>query len=66
VLLSLGSLGFNSLLKIEPARVEGSDPKLDKIRLQPGFKIEHLLSPSDENRGSWVSMTFDDKGRMIC
>ena len=66
VLLSLGSLGFNSLFKIEPAYVEGTDPKLDKIRLQPGFKIEHLLSPSDENRGSWVSMTFDDKGRMIC
>jgi putative heme-binding domain-containing protein len=66
VLLSLGSLGFNGLFKIEPAHVEGTDPKLDKIRLQPGFKIEHLLSPSDENRGSWVSMTFDDKGRMIC
>jgi len=66
VLLSLGSLGFNRLFKIEPAHVEGADSKLDKIRLQPGFKIEHLLSPSDENIGSWVSMTFDDKGRMIC
>ena len=66
VLLSLGSLGFNQLFKIEPAHVEGADSKLDKIRLQPGFKIEHLLSPSDENIGSWVSMTFDDKGRMIC
>jgi hypothetical protein len=66
VLLSLGSLGFNGLFKIEPAHVEGTDPKLDKIRLQPGFKIEHLISPSDENMGSWVSMTFDDKGRMIC
>jgi len=66
VLLSLGSLGFNSLFKIEPAHVEGADSKLDKIRLQPGFKIEHLISPSDEKMGSWVSMTFDDKGRMIC
>lgn len=64
--VGLGSAGYNSLFKIEPAHVEGANPKLDKIRLQPGFKIEHLISPSDENMGSWVSMTFDDKGRMIC
>jgi putative heme-binding domain-containing protein len=64
--VGLGSAGYNSLFKIEPAHVEGANPKLDKIRLQPGFKIEHLISPSDEKMGSWVSMTFDDKGRMIC
>jgi putative heme-binding domain-containing protein len=64
--VGLGSAGYNNLFKIEPAHVEGVNPKLDKIRLQPGFKIEHLISPSDENIGSWVSMTFDDKGRMIC
>jgi len=64
--VGLGSAGYNSLFTIEPAHVEGANPKLDKIRLQPGFKIEHLISPSDENMGSWVSMTFDDKGRMIC
>ena len=64
--VGLGSAGYNSLFKIEPAHVEGANPKLDKIRLQPGFKIEHIISPTDENIGSWVSMTFDDKGRMIC
>ena len=64
--VGLGSAGYNRLFKIEPAHVEGANPKLDKIRLQPGFKIEHIISPTDENIGSWVSMTFDDKGRMIC
>ena len=40
-------------------------PKLDKLKLQSGFRAEHLYSPSDSNRGSWVAMTFDDRGRLI-
>lgn len=40
-------------------------PKLEKLRLQDGFKAEHLYSPSENEMGSWVSMTFDDKGRLI-
>lgn len=39
--------------------------KIDKLKLLPGFKAEHLYSPSENGQGSWVSMTFDDKGRMI-
>ncbi|HNT50640.1 MAG TPA: c-type cytochrome [Cyclobacteriaceae bacterium] len=41
------------------------NPKLDKLKLLPGFKAEHLYSPGDQNQGSWVAMTFDNKGRMI-
>lgn len=41
------------------------NPKLDKLKLLPGFKAEHLYSPSENKQGSWVSMTFDNKGRMI-
>ncbi|HEY0108937.1 MAG TPA: heme-binding protein, partial [Fibrella sp.] len=41
------------------------DPKVDKLKLQPGFKAEHLYSPSENKQGSWVAMAFDDKGRMI-
>ena len=41
------------------------NPKIAKLKLQPGFKAEHLYSPSESKEGSWVSMTFDDKGRMI-
>ncbi|XOV95337.1 MAG: c-type cytochrome [Bacteroidota bacterium] len=40
-------------------------PKIQKLKLQPGFAGEHLFSPSDHDMGSWVSMAFDDKGRLI-
>jgi len=40
-------------------------PKTEKITLPEGFAIDHIYSPSDNEKGSWVSMTFDDKGRMI-
>ena len=49
----------------ENARQGAENPKADKLKLLPGFKAEHLYSPSENNQGSWVSMTFDDKGRMI-
>ncbi|MGB7528136.1 c-type cytochrome [Sphingobacterium cellulitidis] len=45
--------------------VKEPNPKTDKIVLPEGFEIEHIYSPSDDKKGSWVSMTFDDKGRMI-
>jgi putative heme-binding domain-containing protein len=48
-----------------PALQESSDPKVKKLKLLPGFKAEHLYSPSENKMGSWVSMAFDDKGRMI-
>ena len=51
--------GANSL------RTGADDPKVDKLKLLPGFKADHLYSPSENDQGSWVSMTFDDKGRMI-
>lgn len=45
--------------------VTAGNPKIDKLKLPVGFKAEHLYSPGDNNQGSWVAMTFDDKGRMI-
>ncbi|GAB3492497.1 hypothetical protein GCM10027341_06690 [Spirosoma knui] len=48
-----------------PETIGADDSKADKLKLQPGFKAEHLYSPSENGQGSWVSMTFDDKGRMI-
>ena len=39
--------------------------KLAKLKLQPGFKAEHLYSPSQNNQGSWVAMTLDHKNRLI-
>ena len=44
---------------------ESQDPKIAKLKLQQGFKAEHLYSPAENEQGSWVAMTFDDKGRLI-
>ncbi|MEO5890890.1 MAG: c-type cytochrome [Ferruginibacter sp.] len=41
------------------------DPKIDKLKLPTGFHAEHLYSPGENDQGSWVAMTFDNKGRMI-
>ncbi|MFO0469389.1 MAG: hypothetical protein ACK5ZX_08795, partial [Bacteroidota bacterium] len=41
------------------------DPEVVNIKVPEGFAAEHLYRPSDNQRGSWVSMCFDDKGRMI-
>jgi len=42
-----------------------ANPKIDKLKLLPGFQAEHLYSPAEHDQGSWVAMTFDNKGRMI-
>lgn len=39
---------------------------VDKIKIAKGFKVELLYSVPKAQEGSWVSMTQDDKGRMIC
>src|SRR5690606_38129799 len=40
-------------------------PKEEKITVPSDFVVEHLYSPSENEKGSWVSMTFDNKGRLI-
>ena len=42
-----------------------ADPEVGKLKLPTGFKAEHIYNPSKDSAGSWVSMTFDDKGRLI-
>ncbi len=49
----------------EVAEQPSLGPKLDKLKLQADFRAEHLYSPSDNEMGSWVAMTFDDRGRLI-
>ncbi|SEW51025.1 c-type cytochrome [Chitinophaga arvensicola] len=41
------------------------NPKIDALKLPDNFTAERLYSPGDNKQGSWVSMAFDDKGRMI-
>jgi putative heme-binding domain-containing protein len=49
----------------ESSQALTGNPKIDKLKLPDNFKAERLYSPGDNKQGSWVSMTFDDKGRMI-
>lgn len=44
---------------------EAIDPKIKNLKLPEGFHAERLYGPSAKGEGSWVSMTFDDKGRII-
>ncbi len=48
----------------EPMEIS-SNPKVAKLQVQDGFIADHLYSPVDSTEGSWVAMTFDDKGRLI-
>ncbi|MCM4166162.1 hypothetical protein KCTC52924_03085 [Arenibacter antarcticus] len=59
------SVSCKDTKKIDTAGNEEQDPKLAKLKLQPGFMAEHLYSPADNEQGSWVAMTFDDKDRLI-
>ena len=54
-----------SMQGAESARTAPEDPRVDKLKLLPGFRADHLYSPSENGQGSWVAMAFDDKGRMI-
>jgi putative heme-binding domain-containing protein len=64
VVLAVGSF-CGLMLSNRTAKHRPPGSKVDKLKLPEGFKAEHLFSPSEEKNGSWVSMTFDDKGRLI-
>ena len=63
-LLALLILVFASACQNKDTATKGN-PKIDKLKLPAGFQAEHLYSPADNDQGSWVAMTFDNKGRMI-
>jgi len=48
------------------AQIATQATPVDKIKVAKGFKVELLYSVPKEQEGSWVSMTQDDKGRLIC
>ena len=55
-----------ALIAITPiAKAQRTATPADKIRLPEGFKIELLYSVPREEKGSWVAMCQDDKGRLI-
>ncbi|MBL9176780.1 MAG: c-type cytochrome [Verrucomicrobiaceae bacterium] len=48
------------------AQIATQATPVEKIKVAKGFKVELLYSVPKETEGSWVAMTQDDKGRMIC
>ena len=64
IILGLGAF-YVKVAPFAPTHVRPDDDKASKLKLQPGFAAEHLYSPSANGQGSWVSMCFDNKGRLI-
>ena len=58
-------LGSLSLALVTFLAFRSKTADLPELKLQPGFKAEHLYSPSENELGSWVAMCFDNKGRLI-
>ncbi|MGK6350037.1 c-type cytochrome [Parapedobacter sp. DT-150] len=65
--VALAALLMTSACQTEDEETKQADvePKVEKITVAPDFVVEHLYTPSENKQGSWVAMTFDDKGRMI-
>ncbi|WP_080240356.1 c-type cytochrome [Spirosoma rigui] len=63
--LALIGTSWVGMQGVDTGEPKVDNPKIDKLKLLPGFKAEHLYSPSENQQGSWVAMAFDDKGRMI-
>jgi putative heme-binding domain-containing protein len=47
------------------AAEDAPGPNTPNLNVAEGFKVERLYSVPKEEQGSWVSMTFDDRGRII-
>ncbi len=48
-----------------PVQADLGATPVDQIKVPKGFQVELLYSVPREKQGSWVSLTVDDKGRLI-
>lgn len=58
---------FFLLMFVLPTFLNAAEPQatpVSSIRVQPGFQVE-LLRSAQKDESSWISMTFDDQGRII-
>ena len=62
--LQIGLIGFVAALQAAMAS-QACAEAAGKISLPPGFKAELVHEVPAETEGSWVSLTPDDKGRLI-
>ena len=72
VIVTLVSLGFFAAIDAQqPKRKAGDKLKkptatpVELIRVKKGYKVELLYSVPKQTQGSWVSLCYDPKGRLI-
>ncbi len=65
VVAKVGDPPWADVMNSETVGPAGAVDKSSTCRLPPGFKLEQLYQIPAE-QGSWVAMTVDGKGRLIC
>ncbi len=65
LVISLALYSCSQPDKNDSSTKKSSDPKVQKLKLPQGFHADHLYGPSENGEGSWVSMAFDNKGRLL-
>jgi putative heme-binding domain-containing protein len=68
VISQYGSGPWGDVFAGKPAKAGGGSAAAvpDQITAPPGFKVQHLYTVPKQEQGSWVAMTVDKKGRLIC
>ncbi len=65
VIAKMGEQPWGNVMNPEPSEPAAVLDKSATCRLAPGFKLERLYQVPG-GQGSWVAMTLDGKGRLIC
>jgi hypothetical protein len=65
VLLAVSLAAWHTSPAADDIDLATSATPAEQLRLLPGFKAELLYSVPTAEQGSWVSLTHDDKGRLI-
>lgn len=61
----IGKLGVEPWGKVFDAAAAVAGGDRGRFQLQPGFQVERLFTVPKDQLGSWVSITFDPKGRLL-
>jgi putative heme-binding domain-containing protein len=56
---------FPAATPVKPPVIPKKTKKSAGLDLLPGYEAELVYSVDDQKQGSWISMTFDNKGRLI-
>jgi putative heme-binding domain-containing protein len=65
VLGKMGASPWGDVFSATAARSSPASAPREVFNVPPGFQVELLHMVPTESQGSWVSITFDDKGRLI-